>query len=61
MAFISAPSRAVLIWSYWWGERAVWPAWEAVPEPRRPAFLEYLYGRMHSVETVGMFNASIGE
>ena len=48
MAFISAPARAVLIWSYWWGEPVVARAWAAQPEPRRSAFLRFLYGRMHS-------------
>ncbi len=28
MGFISAPSRAVLIWSYWWGEAVVAPVWD---------------------------------
>ncbi len=55
MGFITAPSRAVLIWSYWWGERVVVPAWEKTPVERRPDFLKYLYGRMHSNKTVGMF------
>jgi len=55
MAFIAAPARAVLIWSYWWGEPAVAPVWDAVPEPDRPAFLRFLYGRMHCAETVPMF------
>ncbi|MGW8267468.1 MAG: hypothetical protein ACWGSQ_13960 [Longimicrobiales bacterium] len=55
MAFLSAPSRAVLIWSYWWGERVVAPVWRQVPNDRRPAFLRYLYGRMHSNSTVEMF------
>ena len=40
MAFISAPSRAALIWSYWWGERSVLPEWHSVPEDRRREFLE---------------------
>ena len=55
MAFISAPSRAVLIWSYWWGERVVAPAWRKVPPERHQDFLMYLYGRMHSNRTVEMF------
>jgi hypothetical protein len=57
LRFIEAPARAVLIWSYWWGERAVRPAWDAVPTEKRPAFLRYLHGRLHSVDTVGMFGA----
>lgn len=55
MKFIAAPARAVLIWSYWWGEQVVTPAWGRVPAERRPEFLRYLYGRMHSNRTVGMF------
>jgi len=57
MAFIAAPERAVLIWSYWHGEPAVLPAWKSVAPPERPAFLRYLYGRMHSTATVGMFRS----
>ena len=56
MGFITAPSRAVLIWSYWWGERVVAPAWERVPVARRPEFLRFLYGRMHSNRSVEMFS-----
>ena len=55
MKFIAAPARAVLIWSYWWGEPTVAAAWERVPTERRPEFLDYLHGRMHSNTTVGMF------
>jgi hypothetical protein len=56
MAFIGAPSRAVLIWSYWWGEPSVLPVWRSVPPERRQEFLLYLHGRMHSTRTVAMFN-----
>jgi hypothetical protein len=55
MRFISAPQRSVLIWSYWWGGAAVTPAYLGVPAERRGDFLRFLYGRMHSVQTVGMF------
>lgn len=55
MAFIEAPSRAALIWSYWWGERSVAPVWRSVPTGRRDEFVRYLYGRMHANDTVGMF------
>ena len=57
MAFIAAPARAVLIWSYWWGEPLVAAAWNRVPPKRRGDFLDYLHGRMHSNHTVGMFPA----
>lgn len=56
MRFIAAPARAVLIWSYWWGQAVVTPAYQAVPPARRAEFLEFLYGRMHSPATVAMFN-----
>lgn len=56
IGFIAAPSRAVLIWSYWWGERTVLPQWVGAAETsEQSAFVEYLYGRMHSNRTVGMF------
>lgn len=55
MAFISAPSRAVLIWSYWWGEAVVAPVWEKVPVNRREDFLRFIYDRIHSNDSIGMF------
>lgn len=55
MRFIAAPARAVLIWSYWWGEPVVTGVWEKVPTARRAEFIRYLYGRMHSLATVQMF------
>ncbi len=55
MRFIAAPARAVLIWSYWWGEPVVTGVWETVPTARRAEFIRYLYGRMHSLATVQMF------
>jgi len=55
MRFIAAPQRCALIWSYWWGEQSVAPVWERVAPDRRPEFLRYLYGRMHSPQTVAMF------
>jgi len=56
MRFIAAPHRSALIWSYWWGEASVAPAWERVPPARRGAFLRFLYGRMHSPQTVAGFD-----
>ena len=53
--FLAAPARAVLIWSYWWGERVVTSVWRRVPVERQPEFYRYLYGRMHSLQTVEMF------
>lgn len=56
LRFISAPQRAALIWSYWWGERIVATVWLRQPPERRPAFLRYLYGRMHSPHTAALFD-----
>jgi len=57
MAFIAAPSRAVLIWSYWYGEPTVRDAWDdALAVGRKDEFVRYLYGRMHSNRTVEMFS-----
>lgn len=53
--FIQSPSRAVLIWSYWWGERVVTKAWNRVGAYRRDSFLPFLYGRMHSNASIELF------
>ena len=55
MSFISAPARAVLIWSYWWGEAVVRPVWEKVPAAHRAEFLQFLYDRVHSNDSIAMF------
>lgn len=55
MRFIMAPQRCALIWSYWRGEASVAAVWERVEPERRPAFLRFLYGRMHSPQSVAVF------
>ncbi|HEV2527208.1 MAG TPA: hypothetical protein VGT61_01995 [Thermomicrobiales bacterium] len=57
MRFISRPDRAALIWSYWQGEPAVGAAWDQVKDRQDawPDYFTFLYDRMHSAETVGMF------
>jgi hypothetical protein len=55
MAFISAASRAVLIWTYWWGEAVVAPIWEKAPTTHRAEFLQFMYDRVHSNDSLGMF------
>ncbi|HJZ47204.1 MAG TPA: hypothetical protein VKE41_08570 [Roseiflexaceae bacterium] len=55
MRFIEAPQRCALIWSYWHGEAAVAPAWGSVVPARRTEFVHFLYGRMHSPQSVAMF------
>lgn len=58
MRFVSAPDRAALIWSYWWGEPSVGVVWKRVRDDRArwPAYVGYVYDRMHSRESVGMFS-----
>ncbi|MBM4188065.1 MAG: hypothetical protein FJ206_12240 [Gemmatimonadetes bacterium] len=56
LAFIGAPARAVLIWSYWWGERVVADVWRQVRPGDQAAFLEFLHGRMHSNRSIAMFD-----
>ncbi len=53
--FIQSPARAVLIWSYWWGERVVTNAWRRVRADQRGDFLRFLHGRMHSNRSIEMF------
>jgi hypothetical protein len=55
MGFISAPARAVLIWSYWWGEAVVAPVWEKTPMACRAEFLRFMYDRVHSNDSIVMF------
>jgi hypothetical protein len=55
LRFIAAPQRCALIWSYWYGEPAVRAAWEQVPAARRDEFLRFVYGRMHSTQSILLF------
>ena len=48
MRFISAPERSALIWSYWWGEELVAPAWRHAQSMNQQAFFTLIYGRKHS-------------
>lgn len=53
--FLTAPERATLMYSYWHGQPSVSGAFESVPADQRADFFTYLYGRLHSVDTVEMF------
>lgn len=55
LRFIAAPQRCALIWSYWAGEAAVAPIWERTPAARHPDLLRYLYGRLHSPQSLNLF------
>ena len=60
MRFISAHDRAALIWSYWRGAPSVNAAWRHVANDSSllPAYVEWIYDRMHSPASIAMFNAS---
>lgn len=53
--FIAAPQRCALINSYWHGEPAVATAWAPVPRERYPEFFRFVYGRMHSTQSILMW------
>lgn len=55
MKFISDPARAALISSYWRGDEGVFPVWERVEEKDRVRFFDYVYGRLHTVQSLRMF------
>ncbi|MGI8475637.1 MAG: hypothetical protein ACR2OO_04615 [Thermomicrobiales bacterium] len=59
MRFISADDRAVLIWSYWHGEPSVSALWARVADrpEAHPAYFDFLYDRMHSRESLALFEA----
>lgn len=54
--FISHPLRQAFIYSYWRGNEAVYKAYKNVTREQFPKFCNYLYGNMHSANTVGQFN-----
>ncbi len=47
--------RKAYMYAYWRGWEAVAKVWEGLAEEDRPAFLDYLYHNMHSVDTVSQF------
>ncbi len=55
MRFISDPARAALIWSYWRGDEGVFPVWDRVQPADRPRFFEYIYNRLHTVQSMQLF------
>ena len=55
MGFISDPARAALIWSYLRGDEGVFPVWARVAREDRPAFFEYIYNRLHTVQSLQLF------
>jgi hypothetical protein len=58
MRYIAGQTRSALIWSYWAGEPGVRPVWERVKNDptRQDAYFSYLYDRMHSIDSVALFD-----
>jgi hypothetical protein len=58
MRYISGQNRSALIWSYWCGEPSVRPVWQRVRDDvtRLPAYFAYSYDRMHSAESIALFD-----
>ena len=55
MRFIRDTSRAALIWSYWRGDQGVFDVWHRVAPEDRPRFFDYIYGRLHTVQSMQLF------
>lgn len=54
--FISHPLRKTFMYAYWRGNEAVYRAYKNVSKEQFPQFISYLYGNMHSANTVNQFN-----
>ena len=55
MGFISDLSRSALIWSYWRGDQGVFDVWRRVDKNDRPRFFNYIYDRLHTVQSMQLF------
>jgi hypothetical protein len=55
MGFIADPARSALIWSYWRGDEGVLPLWRRVGAADRERFFGYIYGRLHTVQSLRLF------
>lgn len=57
--FISHPFRKTFMYAYWRGNEAVCKAYKNVSKEQFPNFIDYLYGNMHSANTVKQFNSIV--
>lgn len=55
MGFIRDIARSALIWSYWRGDQGVFNVWRRVAPEDRARFFEYIYGRLHTVQSLQLF------
>ncbi len=53
--FIKDTSRSALIWSYWRGDQGVFDVWHRVPNNDKKRFFDYIYGRLHTVQSMQLF------
>jgi len=52
LAFLHHDLRAPFVYAYWCGDTAVDDVWKKIPKAERTRFWQYLYGNMHTVETL---------
>jgi hypothetical protein len=57
LRFAAHPFRGAFIASYWFGDEAVREVRERTKPENRKAFIEYLYGQMHTPTSLRMFEA----
>jgi hypothetical protein len=55
LAFLNHELRAPFVYAYWCGDTAVEAAWKTVAKSDRPAFWQYLYGNMHTPNTLAAY------
>jgi hypothetical protein len=59
LRFITHPFRAPFIYSYWRGKEKVRRVYRQIPEKNKQHFFRYLYGHMHSLDTVEQYLCQI--
>lgn len=55
LKFIKDTARSALIWSYWRGDQGVFDVWHRVSENDKNSFFEYIYGRLHTIQSIQLF------
>ena len=55
LRFVSDPSRAALIWSYWRGDQAVASVFDRVEAKDMDRYIDYVYGRLHTPASLQLF------
>ncbi len=55
LRFISDPASSALIWSYWRGDQGVESVWKRVAKEDRARYFDYIYGRLHTVQSMQLF------